>query len=64
MSVLTAVSVLAMMVTVGVLVTGIWSMAHGGDFDKKHSDQLMASRVGAQAVTLILLLIAVYLANT
>ena len=63
MTLLNVVIVLAMLITIGVLVTGIWSMQHGGDFDAKHSDQLMAARVGAQAVTLVLLFLAMYLAN-
>ena len=63
MTFLTVVIILAMLITIGVLATGIWSMAHGGEFDRKHSDQLMAARVGAQAVTLLLLFLAVFLAN-
>ena len=63
MTILNIVIVLAMIVTIGVLATGIWSMAHGGEFDKKHSDQLMMARVGAQGVTLLLLFIAIYVAN-
>jgi hypothetical protein len=52
-----------MLMTVAVLGTGIWSMIHGGEFDKKHSTELMFARVGMQAVTLLLLLLAIYLAN-
>lgn len=63
MNFLTVVIVLAMIITIGVMVVGIWSMSHGGEFDRKHSDQLMMARVGAQAVTLLLLFLAVYLAN-
>ena len=40
------------------------SMAHGGEFDEKHSDQLMFARVGMQAITLLLLFGALYCANT
>ncbi len=39
-------------------------MAQGGDFDEKHSEQLMFARVGMQAITLLLLFIALYIANT
>ena len=63
MTFLTVVIVLAMLTTIGVLVTGIWSMAHAEETDRKHSDQLMAARVGVQAVTLLLLFLAFYLAN-
>lgn len=63
MMLLNAVIVLAMIITIAVLVTGIWSMAHGGEFDRKHSDQLMMARVGAQGITLLLLFVAMFLAN-
>ena len=62
MNLLTAVIIAAMIITIGVLATGLWSMSHGGEFDRKHADQLMMGRVGAQAVTIALLLLAVYLA--
>jgi hypothetical protein len=38
-------------------------MAQGGEFDRKHSTQLMFARVGMQGVTVLLLFLAVYLAN-
>lgn len=63
MDFLSVLIIVAMMLTIGVLATGIWSMAHGGEFDRKHSDQLMMARVGAQAVTVLLLLLAVFLAS-
>ncbi len=64
MSILSVVIIVAMLLTIIVLGAGIWSMAHGGEFDEKHSEQLMFARIGLQAVTLILLFIAIYLANT
>jgi hypothetical protein len=63
MDILNAVIVAALLVTVGVIGTGIWSMAHGGEFDQKHSTQLMFARVGMQGVTFLLLLLAIFLAN-
>ncbi len=53
----------ALLMTVGLIATGIWSMAHGGEFDQKHSTQLMFARVGMQGITVVLLLLAIYLAN-
>jgi hypothetical protein len=53
-----------MLLTIIVLGAGIWSMAHGGEFDEKHSEQFMFARIGLQSVTLILLFLAIYLANT
>jgi len=35
-------------------------MAHGGEFGRRHSHQLMFARVGLQAITLLLLLIALF----
>jgi len=63
MNMLSIVIVVALLMTIGILGTGIWSMAHGGEFDRKHSTQLMFARVGMQAVTLALLFLAIYLAN-
>lgn len=63
MSILNIVIVAALMITVAVIGTGIWSMAHGGEFDKKHSTQLMVARVGMQGITVLLLLFAVYLSS-
>jgi hypothetical protein len=63
MDILNVVIVAALLVTVGVIGTGIWSMAHGGEFDQKHSTQLMFARVGMQGVTFLLLLLAIFLAN-
>jgi fructose-specific phosphotransferase system IIC component len=62
MSVLTFVIILAMILTIAVLATGIGSMVHGDEFDRKHGTQLMFARVGMQGLTLLLLFIALYLA--
>lgn len=62
MKLLTLLIVGALVMTIGVIGTGIWSMAHGGEFDRKHSTQLMLARVGMQAVTLLLLLMAFFMA--
>ena len=63
MNILSMLIVLALLLTIAVLGTGIWSMAHGGEFDRKHSEQLMFARVGIQAITILLLFIAFALAN-
>ncbi len=64
MNILSVAIVIALLLTIAVLGTGIWSMAHGGEFDRKHSTQLMFARIGMQAVTLVFLFLAIYLANT
>ncbi len=63
MDILNMVIIAALIMTVGLIGTGIWSMAHGGEFDRKHSTQLMFARVGMQGITFLLLLLAVFLAN-
>lgn len=63
MNILSLVIVAAMIITVIVIGTGIWSMAHGGEFDEKHSTQLMVARVGMQGITVLLLLLAFFLAS-
>jgi hypothetical protein len=60
---LNSVILLALLATVAALGVGLASMAHGGVFDERHSTQLMFVRVGAQAVTFVLLLVAIYLAS-
>ena len=62
MKILTVLIVGALILTIGVIGTGIWSMGHGGEFDRRHSTQLMIARVGMQGVTLLLLLAAFFLA--
>ncbi|MGE5242120.1 MAG: hypothetical protein ACM3NI_10775 [Bacteroidota bacterium] len=32
-------------------------MAHGGDFDQRHSHQFMFARVGLQGITLLLIVL-------
>ena len=63
MNALTIVIVVALLMTVGLIGTGIWSMAHGGEFDQRHSTQLMIARVGMQGITLLLLVVAIFLAQ-
>jgi hypothetical protein len=63
MNLLSILIVFALLLTIAVLGTGIWSMAHGGEFDRKHSTELMFARVGMQAITVLLLFLAVYLSS-
>jgi preprotein translocase subunit SecG len=64
MGLLTVIIMISLVLTIAVLAIGVGSMARGGEFDEKHSEQLMYARVGMQAATLLLLLFATYLANT
>ena len=63
MNILTMVIMVALLVTIGLMGTGVWSMAVGGEFDRKHSTHLMFARVGMQAITVLLLLFAIYLSS-
>lgn len=58
MSILTMLVLIAMLATLVALFIGIGSMAHGGDFDLKHETQIMSARVGLQALTVLLLVLA------
>ncbi len=50
--------IVAAMITLAVLVTGIFAMARGGEFNRKHSNRLMRLRVVAQGFALVLFAIA------
>jgi len=58
MKVLTILIVLALLATAGALLTGIFSMTQGGEFDRKHSTQFMSARVILQGIALLLLVVA------
>ena len=53
------VIVAAMLLTVVVMVLGLITMGGGGAADEEFSTPLMWARVGAQALTILLLVIAV-----
>ncbi len=50
MSLLTITVVLALIATVVTLAWGLGSMAVGGSYDAKHSEQLMFTRIGYSGV--------------
>ncbi len=52
--------ILAMLATVGVLVTGLISFAKGGEFHKKNANKLMRWRVGLQFLAIAFFLIFIY----
>ena len=51
-------AVASLLVTLGILFTGLFSMARGGDFNAKYGNKLMRARVIAQAATLVLFALA------
>ncbi|MEK6551609.1 MAG: twin transmembrane helix small protein [Pseudomonadota bacterium] len=62
MTILSVLVIVGLFATAIALVFGIASMAHGGEFDRRHSHQFMYARVGLQGITLVLVLIALWLA--
>ena len=64
MNLLSIVILVALLITIGTLITGVGAMGRGGEFDERHSTQLMFARVAMQGVTLLLLLFALYLASS
>jgi hypothetical protein len=50
--------VIAMLITLGVLFAGLFSMARGGEFNAKYGNKLMRWRVFMQGVALALFAIA------
>ena len=53
----------AMGLTVLVLFAGLFSMARGGEFDRKYGNRLMRLRVLFQAIAIAILAIVLYVAK-
>jgi hypothetical protein len=51
--------IVAMLATVGALFVGIFSMARGGEFNRKYGNTFMRWRVALQATAIILFIILV-----
>ena len=51
---------IALLVVVGILLTGIGGFARGGDFNRKHANRLMRWRIIAQFVAVVLILLFVW----
>ncbi|MEO9823826.1 MAG: twin transmembrane helix small protein [Paracoccaceae bacterium] len=50
---------IAVLIVLGILLTGIGGFAKGGDFNKKHANRIMRYRICAQAVAVVLILLFV-----
>lgn len=61
MTLLTSVVILALVAVIATLFWGVGSMAHGGSYDREHSEQIMFTRVGLQAAAVALIVLAAYL---
>jgi hypothetical protein len=55
---------IAVLIVLGILLTGIGGFAKGGDFNKKHANRIMRYRIYAQAVAVALILIFVLVRNS
>jgi hypothetical protein len=64
MSVLTLLIILALIATIVALAWGVGSMAHGGTYDDKHSEEIMFTRVGLQALAFVLIVVALFFTAT
>jgi formate-dependent nitrite reductase membrane component NrfD len=53
--------VAAMVITLGIVFTGVFAMARGGEFNNRWANKLMRARVVMQLVALVMFVIAVYL---
>ncbi len=49
---------LALLAVLGVLFAGLFSMARGGEFNRKHGNRLMRWRVALQGLAIVLFAIA------
>jgi hypothetical protein len=58
MDVVTVIVILGMLATVWALLRGIASMVQGGDADFRQSHKLMFQRVGLQALTVLIVILA------
>ena len=61
MNILTVTVIMALIITVATLIWGVGSMAHGGTYDREHSEKLMFMRVGTQAIAFALIVLALIL---
>lgn len=60
MNILALTVILALVAVVATLVWGVGSMAHGGSYDREHSEQIMFTRVAIQAVAFVLIVVALF----
>ncbi|MGO1120345.1 twin transmembrane helix small protein [Rhodovibrionaceae bacterium A322] len=60
---LAALVIIAAIMTLGVLFTGLFTMARGGEFNAKYGNRLMQARVVVQAVALVLFVVAMLIAK-
>lgn len=55
--------IIALALTLGVLFLGLFSMARGGEFNRKYGNLLMRFRVLAQFAAILLVLLLIFVMN-
>jgi len=60
MSTIFLLALVAVVLAIASLVSGVVSMGHGGEYDQRHALQFMFSRVGFQALAVLFLLLMMY----
>lgn len=53
--------IIAVLIVLGILATGIGGFARGGEFNRKHGNRLMRWRIIAQAIAVALILLFIWL---
>ena len=53
--ILATLVVISALITLGILVFGVFSMVRGGEFNRRNSNRLMRARVISQGITIALL---------
>lgn len=57
------VVLIALLVTLGILLAGVFGMARGGEFNRKYGNKLMRMRVIAQFTALALMVLFAFLSS-
>lgn len=57
-------AIIACLLVLAVLFFGVFSFARGGEFNRKYSNKIMRVRIVAQAVAVVLILLAVLFAQS
>ncbi|MEL7025934.1 MAG: twin transmembrane helix small protein [Pseudomonadota bacterium] len=55
---------IAVLIVLGILLTGIGGFAKGGDFNRKHANRIMRYRIYAQFIAVLLILAFVAIRGT
>ena len=55
---------ISLLAVLAVLVTGIYAMFKGGDFNKKYSNKLMRLRITLQFIAIVIIMSALYFSTS